>query len=193
MRPSIPYSQAAGTAKRTSCYASPPSRGWLQKFLGLESTGSDRKEPLRMFSFSILPFLVLSSLFSAKVNPVEKRSANSKPALPAYYQSVKELKAYMRLRQMLLPPGDLNASISASPTSINAGSGVTYTINYSTGATASNITGAKISVFLPVPSLNGGRKVVGNNGTATAATSTAVAPAAKAARGLFSTACRLPR
>ena len=44
-----------------------------------------------------------------------------------------------------------------------------------------------------VPSLNGGRKVVGKNGTAAAATITATPDAASAALGAFNTACSVER
>jgi hypothetical protein len=46
---------------------------------------------------------------------------------------------------------------------------------------------------ISVPSLNGGRKVFGKNGTETAATATASPPAAKAAQGWARTACKLRR
>ncbi|MFZ4475814.1 MAG: hypothetical protein ACOYPR_11515, partial [Saprospiraceae bacterium] len=71
--------------------------------------------------------------------------------------------------------GDFNASVSANPTTITAGNPVLYTINYSTGAVASNIDGAKIRVFIPVPVLNGGQ--ISFNGTLDVASTSLIATA----------------
>jgi uncharacterized repeat protein (TIGR01451 family) len=71
--------------------------------------------------------------------------------------------------------GDFNASISANPTTVTAGNSVLYTINYSTGAVASNINGAKIRVFIPVPVLNGG--LISFNGTLDVASTSLTATA----------------
>ncbi|MBU6342631.1 MAG: hypothetical protein KGS48_14140 [Bacteroidetes bacterium] len=55
----------------------------------------------------------------------------------------------------IVAPGDFNSSITSNVSSVTAGNSVLYTINYSTGAVASNIIGAKIRVFIPVPVLSG--------------------------------------
>jgi uncharacterized repeat protein (TIGR01451 family) len=111
----------------------------------------------------VLLCLMLSNLLTGKI--LDNFGEVKTPAL----RLSKKEKEPLRYRNIDLPPGDFNASISASSASVNAGTAITYTINYSTGATASNIEGAKVSVFLPVPVLNGG--LVSFNGTTDVASS----------------------
>jgi uncharacterized repeat protein (TIGR01451 family) len=51
--------------------------------------------------------------------------------------------------------GDFEVSVSASTGTINAGNSVVYTINYSTGATASTVNSAMVELTIPVPELTG--------------------------------------
>lgn len=115
-----------------------------KKIFGNKSHRSQR------ICFLVLLCLMLSNLLTGKI--LDNFGDFKTPAL----RLSKKEKESLRYRSIDLPPGDFNASISASSASVNAGTAITYTINYSTGATASNIEGAKVSVFLPVPVLNGG-------------------------------------
>jgi uncharacterized repeat protein (TIGR01451 family) len=108
---------------------------------------------------AVLFCLILPLLLTGKM----KESSGFKTAFIPEHALEKEFNKNLENRNIGLPPGDFNASITASSASVNAGTGVTYTINYSTGATAANIDGARIRVFLPVPALNGG--LVTFNGT----------------------------
>ncbi len=118
-----------------------------------------------LFSIALLPILAWGSLFLG--TPSVKTDHGQKVSFFSMYHHQNERAELATIQQWLLPAsianGDFNASISASSSTIVAGNSVVYTINYSTGATASNISGAKIVVFLPIPNLNSG--LISFNGT----------------------------
>jgi uncharacterized repeat protein (TIGR01451 family)/fimbrial isopeptide formation D2 family protein len=129
----------------------------------------------QLFSIILLPILMWGTLLMETLS--KDKGHSKKVSFYSFYNRENQQADFAAVGQWLLPVGlgDFNSSISASSNTVTAGNSIIYTINYSTGATASSISGAKIVVFLPIPNLNSG--LVSFNGTpdvaSTALTATA--------------------